>query len=487
MNLTLDELKESKLRELFAKSGDVTIASAYYGPPHHEHKVVLVYCPGLVQAVKIDEVVVPGLRKMLGEASVITPELMSVNATMLLNRISGVGWLQDLMNSLFTGEVGVYVESAKLLYTLSLTSIPNRSPEESSTEISIKGPRDSFTESMVMNVALIRKRMKSTSLCCEVFKVGKRTHTSISMLYVEDIANPELLDNVRNKLNEIDIDGMVGFGQLEFGLTGSRFSLFPLVDYIGRPDYVLESLLRGRAALLVDGSPMAIIVPVNLTYVLNSPEDMYFPRFYVVFEQAIRLIGLFVALFFPGFYIAVTSFQFDQIPFPLLATIASMRTGLPLSGPADFFIMLMLFELFREAGLRLPKSVGQTVAVVGGLIVGNAAIQAGITGPTTLVAVAISTIAMFTVVNQSLAGYITILRIAILLLCTVFGMFGFMVSVVALVAYMSTLQSMGFSYLSTISPPSFRDLMNRIKPTSYKVTQFRPDFLKTKDKTRRKG
>jgi hypothetical protein len=204
-------------------------------------------------------------------------------------------------------------------------------------------------------------------------------------------------------------------------------------------------------------------------------------------ERLLRAIGVMVAVFFPGFYIAITSFNFDQIPFPLLATIASIRLGLPLSGPMDFFLMLGLFELFREAGVRLPKAVGQTVAVIGGLIVGDAAIRAGITGPTTLVAVAISTMSMFTLVNQSLAGSVTLLRIAILIVSTTFGMFGFMISVIALALYLSTLESFGVPYLTPLSPPSLRDMFNAVKYKKWKIAKRRPSFLKPLDDTRKRG
>lgn len=485
MNIDYEELNEARLREMFAKSDDVIIVSRLFGPPCKEHKIVLLYCVGMAQTEKIDQVVIPNLRTMLENSDVITPETLGVNATLLLEQISGEDWLELFMLSLYSGELILWFESSNLLYRVNIAQPPNRSPEESSTEISIKGPRDSFTESMITNVALVRKRMKSHSLCSEQFIVGKRSRTAISMLYVGDVADPRIVEQVRQGLHSIDIDGVIGSGQLEGSLAGSRFRLFPVVESVGRPDYVFDCLLQGRVSLIVDGSPMALIVPANLTLILKSPEDIYFPGYYVFVERIVRTVGLIVAMFFPGFYIAVTAFNFDQIPFPLLATFASVRQGLPLSGPMDFFIMLALFELFREAGLRLPKPVGQTVAVVGGLIVGDAAIRAGITGPATLVAVAISTISMFTVVNQSLTGSVTLLRILILIVSSLFGIYGFMISVIALVLYLSTLQTFGIPYLAPLSPLSLRDLLAGIVPKSYKIDKYRPAFLKTLDKTKK--
>ncbi|WP_158301702.1 spore germination protein [Paenibacillus mesophilus] len=487
MITSLKELNEHKLRDMFARSQDVRIESVMYGRPGHAHKIVLLYCQGMTHASQINMVVLPSLQRMLEDAKIVDPGLLATNTSLLLGRIAGPDWMEQFMLRVYSGQLVLFFESAGLLYTVNIAQPPNRTPEESSTEVSIKGPRDSFTEDLHTNVALVRKRLLTHSLCCETFSVGERSHTSVALLYIGDVADPKLVEEVRNNLTKLKIDGLISSGQLEEGLTGAGFTLVPLLEYIGRPDFIADSLLRGRISLMIDGSPMALIAPANLTLILKSPEDVHFPSYYVAMERMLRIAGLIIALFFPGFYIAVTAFNFDQIPFPLLATISSVRLGLPTSGPMDFFLMLALFELFREAGARLPKPVGQTVAVVGGLIVGDAAIRAGVTSPTTLVSVAISTMAMYTLVNQSLAGSVTLLRIVILIVSSVLGMFGFMMAFIALALYLSTLESFGVSYLSPVSPPSFRDLFNAIKYKTLKVAKSRPSFLNALDDTRKRG
>lgn len=487
MNADLMELDENRLRELFASSQDVEIESVLFGPPGNPHKIVLLYCRGMTHASHINMVVLPSLQSMLEDAESISPRLLETNNSLLLGRIAGDAWMETFMFRLYSGQLVLFFESVRLLYTVNIAQPPNRTPEESSTEVSIKGPRDAFTEDLTTNVALVRKRLLTHSLCCEMFSIGERSHTAVALLYLDDVANPALVEEARSNLGKLRVDGLISSGQLEEGFTGVGFSLVPLLDYIGRPDFVADSLLRGRISLIVDGSPMALIAPANITLILKSPEDVHFPSYYVAMERLLRAIGVIVAVFFPGFYIAITSFNFDQIPFPLLATIASIRLGLPLSGPMDFFLMLGLFELFREAGVRLPKAVGQTVAVIGGLIVGDAAIRAGITGPTTLVAVAISTMSMFTLVNQSLAGSVTLLRIAILIVSTTFGMFGFMISVIALALYLSTLESFGVPYLTPLSPLSLRDMFYAVKYKKWKIAKRRPSFLRPLDDTRKRG
>lgn len=485
--IPLSRWTESNVREMLSKSQDVAVETCLFGPPGTTHRVVLMYAQGLANNKTIEEVVLPYMHDMLDRAEVIDAALLERNQRLMLRPVMPDQTTESVMAELFSGYLIVFFETTGLIYTLNICNVPNRNPEESSSEVSIKGPRDSFTESMVVNVALVRKRLKSNSMKCEVYPVGKRSKTSVALLYIDDVINPDIVDDARKKIQAINVDGLISSSQLEENLTGSSFSLFPLLDYTGRPDYVADSLLRGRLSLIMDGSPMAIQGPANLTYIMKSPEDVHFPYYYVAMERILRFIGLLIAVFLPGFYIAVTAFNLDQIPFPLLATISSLRLGLPLSGPMDFFIMLALFEMFREAGMRLPKAVGQTVAVVGGLIVGDAAIRAGITGPATLVAVAISTMAMYTLVNQSLAGSVTLLRIVILMVSTVLGMFGFILSVVALALYLSTLETFGVSYLAPLSPPKYKDFVQAVLARPFALMKRRPSFLKPIDRTRRRG
>lgn len=481
------QLDEHRLRELFVRSQDVKIDAVLFGPAGFRHKVVLLYCQGMSHAGLIDRMVMPALQSMLTDAASIDAGLLETNSPLVLSRITGPDGMDEFMLRLYSGQLILFFESAGLMYAVNTSSPPNRTPDESSTEVSVKGPRDAFTEDLSTNIALVRKRLLTHSLCCEIWTIGERSHTSVALLYIGDVANPGVVEQARDNLAKLKVDGLLSSGQLEEGFTGVGFALVPLVDYIGRPDFVADSLLRGRIGVMVDGSPMVLLAPVNLAYILKSPEDVHFPSYYVFVQRLLRSLGLLTTVFFPGFYIAVTSFNFDQIPFPLLATIASVRIGLPMSGPMDFFLMQGLFEMFREAGVRLPKAVGQTVAVVGGLIVGDAAIRAGITGPATLVAVAISTMAMFTLVNQSLAGSVTVLRLAILVVSSVLGMFGFIVSVVALTLYLATLESFGVPYMAPLSPLSVRDLFSAMKFKKLKIAKRRPSFLKPTDDTRKRG
>lgn len=479
MNLQLDEIKR-----FFASCADVKFESYRYRTRERTVSLTLIWCEGMANVKLISQTVLPNLDKMVRRSgTAFEPDDYKILPFAPLSDHDP----KALASKVFNGELVVWHEETNKAYSLDIAEPPHREPDESNTEISIKGPRDGFTEEVGTNVALIRKRLRTESLHYEQFMIGKRSKTKVALLYLYDVANPDIIREARHRLNGIDIDSLTSSAQLETAMSDSSYSLFPLVDYIGRPDYAVESLVRGRFIIFTEGSPMALIAPGNLTLMLKSPEDSHFPYYFVFLERFLRLLGLIVAIFVPGFWVALVAFNLDQIPFPLLATITNSRLGIPLSAPMEMFLMLGLFELFREAGIRLPRAVGQTVAVVGGLIVGDAAIRAGIGSPTMLVAAAVTAVATFTLVNQSLSGTVSVLRLYVLILSSVFGMYGFFLGVMSIVLYVSTLESFGHPLLAPISPPKFGEILKALfaKPLN-KMTK-RPTMYDPIDDTRTGG
>ncbi|OAS20587.1 spore germination protein [Paenibacillus oryzisoli] len=480
-------MNEQDFHEWFALSDDIIIKTYPVTYGEMSDRVTMLFCEGMVRTDMIDGLVLPRVQAFVDSDFYRNEDALDVSAMLQFVQLTGKDWITNMKLAVYAGQLILFFENIQALYALDIASPPNRSPEESSTETSIKGPRDGFTEDVITNIALVRKRLATPSLCCEKIHLGRKSNTVVALLYLGDVINESILQEARDRLQVIDVDAVISSAQLNEALSGRAFSLFPLLNYTGRPDFVADSLLRGRFAVIVDGSPMALIAPASLSFILDSPEDVHNPYYFVAFERILRLIGLLISVLLPGLWISVSSFNLDQIPYQLVATISSSRLGLPLSGPMDFIIMLLLFELFREAGARLPKVVGQTVTVVGGLIVGDAAIRSGITSPTTLVVTSLSTISMYTLVNQSLAGTITVLRIVILLISTVFGIYGFMISLMGLVLLMSTLESFGVPYLSPFSPPQFGQMVTSILAKPWTRQKLRPHELKPKDDTRQDG
>lgn len=448
---------EAKLKELFTHTADVQIQSCKLDEQTNS-EVILLFSEGLCDSVQIAQIVLPALGKLIKNGEFSELQSGKITGTLPLIPISGEASADVLTEFLFQGDLILLFESSGRMYKMNICNRPHRSPEESNTEISIKGPKDGFTEDLVVNVALIRKRIRSTSLNYETHILGRRTKTKIGLLYFQDILSPTILKEVRARLSKIDVDGIYSINQLEEMLADSKFTIFPTFAVTGRPDYVVNSLLAGRFILIVDGIPMVLIGPAGLTLLMKSPEDIHFNYTYISFARIIRHISLFLSIVLPGFWVSLTAFHQDQIPFRMMATIAGARLGLPLSAQVEMFILLMLIEIFREAGVRLPSNIGQTLTVVGGLIIGDASIRAGLVSPSVVVVGAITAVTSVTLVNQSLSTVVSLIRLVTFLIAAFLGMFGLILSLVLLVAYMSRLHSFGVPYFTPLSPLHIKDL-----------------------------
>lgn len=385
--------------------------------------------------------------------------------------------VKEMFYFLFSGSLIIFQEGTPFFYVFNISKVPQRVPQESNTEVSIKGPKDSFIEEMDVNISLIRKRLKSEQLYCETFTLGTLSDTKVSLLYLHDKANPSIIQEIRKRLVDFQGEGVVSSGQLEQWLSDRSFSLFPLVDYATRPDYVIESMMKGRFILIINGSPSVLIGPVSIFDLIKSPEDAHFPYYFVLFGRFIRLIGILISIFLPGFWISLSSVNIDQMPFTLLATAVVSREGLPLPTGFEVVFVLALFELLREAGTRMPTVLGQTISIVGGIIIGEAAIRAGLTSPIIIVIVAITAVASYTLVNQSLVGTVSVLRYYSLILAVFLGIYGLIVGFISVLIYLSNLKSFKVAYLEPIASLRIKEFFAELFGNPIVREKFQISFL----------
>ncbi|QKS46407.1 spore germination protein [Paenibacillus cellulosilyticus] len=473
---------EERLQSIFKRFSDVNFQS-YQLDEQPNSRVLMLMAEGLSDSSMIGKFVLPGLVDMYHEGILSESGNNKTQWTgdLPMTPIHRSAKPEEVVETVFRGSLLVLIPAIHLLFAIDLADPPKRVPSESNTEISIKGPRDGFVEEITTNVALIRKRVKSDSLCYETFILGTRTKTRVGLLYFDDILNPAVLKEVRKRLQEIDIDGLYSVGQLEEMISDYKFSVLPLMDYTGRPDYALSSLLAGRFVVLIDGNPMVLIGPSNLSLLLKSPEDIHFNFFYVSFTRSIRLISLLITLLLPGIWVALMAFHQDQIPFRMMATISVSRLGLPLSPQMEFFILLLLLEIFREAGVRLPNPIGQTLTVVGGLIIGDAAIRAGLVSPSVVVVGAVTAVSGATLVNQTLSTTVSIVRLFIFVLGGVLGMYGVILGIILFAAYTSRLHSFGMPFMTPLSPLRIKELLAAFLRVPWQYTAKRPSSLEPTD------
>ncbi|RAV21182.1 spore germination protein [Paenibacillus contaminans] len=465
---------ESTLRRMFEKSSDVQLQVFHFQEQGASSDVMLIYAEGLCDSSQIVTNVLPELNRLFRENG-FQPLLDGHSACPLpLVRFEGEIAKENIVDSVFQGDLVLVFLHSNVLFRLNINNRPGRTPEESSIEISIKGPKDGFVEDYTVNVALIRKRIRSTSLCSETFILGRRTRTNIVLMYFDDILSPDILKEVRVRLNKIDVDGVYSINQLEEALADTKYPLFPLLDSSGRPDFAVSSLLAGRFVIIIDGNPLVLVGPATFGLILKSPEDVHFSFQYVSFARLIRIVSFWLAVLLPGFWVALTAFHQDQIPFRLMATVSVARLGLPLSAQLEMFVLLLLLEIFREAGVRLPSSIGQTLTVIGALVIGDAAIRAGLVSPSVVVVGALTAIMGVTLVNQTLSTVVSVIRFSIFAVSAIVGMYGLILGLIMLLFYMSKLRSFGVPYLAPLSPFYMRDAFRGYLRLPWSKMRFRP-------------
>lgn len=474
----MQQIDLETLKQQFLYSADIRIQPY----PFTTSNVVLFTCEAMVDTHLLNEVIVPRLQVVCDQGEQPLSEKLISNQLHVPD-LQPITDLQEAITNVFNGFVLIFIEEGQLLFSSNIAKKPNRNPEETKLEVLIKGPRDNFIEDLGVNIALIRKRLPTDSLAVEKVVIGARSKTQVAILYMRDVADEEILKDLRKQLQEIKTDIILS-GELLMERVNKRSFIIPLTDSTGRPDFAVQSLVTGRFILLIDGVSYAVITPVNLLMLLKTAEDNDYPPIFASLERLLRIVGIMIGLLLPAFWLALTTFHQEQLPFQLLATVVQANTGLPLPSALEMLLMLLMFELFREAGLRLPSILGGTISVVGGLIIGDAAIRAGVTSPAMIVIIAVSTIATFTLVNQSLVTAVSLLRILFILISAVFGLFGFFISLFSLVIYLANIQVFGVPYLNVASDlnwSTFKKSFFRLKPEDYKE---RPEMLDPKDRSK---
>lgn len=370
--------------------------------------------------------------------------------------------IKEITDGLVTGTVVVLIDGIDESYVISVKGRDYRSIEESEVEPTVKGPRDAFIEVLSVNIGLIRRRINSPNLMFECMKVGRVTQTKVCIGYIRGICSSKLVNEIKSRINKIDIDGILVSNYIEEFIDDDPFSIFPQIRNTERPDTASAALLEGRAVIMVDNTPVALIVPGEFFSLLQSAEDYYNRYTFSSLIRILRYIAFFIALTLPAFYIAVANFHPELIPTRLLVSIISARRGVPLPNVAEAVIMEGTFEILREAGVRLPRPVGQAVSIVGGLVIGQAAVQASIVSPLMVIIVSLTAIAAFTIPQYNISLSVRILRFVLMILASIFGLYGLMLGLLFLLLHLCSIRSFGTPYLTPWTPFKVSDLKDTV-------------------------
>lgn len=394
--------------------------------------------------------------------------------------------MKDLLAAVLTGETVLLVDGLDNYFAVSTQNWVQRAVTEPETESVVRGPKEGFTESLQTNITLIRRRIKSPRLKFETIKIGTLTNTAVCISYIDGVVNEKIVAEVKERLKRIKVDGILESGYIEEFIEDAPLSIFPTVNSTERPDKVAGGLLEGQVAILVDTTPFVLLLPVTFPQMLQASEDYYLRWPFATFIRLIRFGALNSALLLPAFYIAIVTYHQEMLPTPLLISIAAVREGVPFPAFVEAILMEGTFEVLREAGVRLPKTIGQAVSIVGALVIGEAAVTAGLVSPAMVIVVALTAIASFTLPSYSGSFSIRILRFTLMVLAAFLGLFGIMTGLLAILVHLCALRSFGIPYISPLAPTSLRDLKDMFFRAPWWSMFVRPRTYGYKDPARQK-
>lgn len=354
--------------------------------------------------------------------------------------------LDEVANDLVSGSAAIFLQDGVL--TCSVETEEKRSVSEPENEVAAKGAKDSFVESLRTNTSLLRRHLRSPHIKVEEFEVGRESRTPVDILWIDGLTNQALVAQIREKLEQVDIDGLLSTGDFEEYVAQRKGSTFPQMLFTERPDRFCRGLLDGRVGVLIEGIPLGGLMPGNISQFLEAPQDRVYHWAISLALLVLRYACMLVTLLLPGFYIAVASFHFEMIPTKLAMSIIASKQNVPFSTPFEVLLLLLAFEILQEAGLRLPKTIGQTVSIIGGLVVGQAAVEAKILSPAVVIVVAAAGITGFTMPSQDLSNALRIWRFLLALMAGIAGFFGVAAGMAFLICHLAGMESFGLAYLT---------------------------------------
>ncbi|MGI6648795.1 MAG: spore germination protein [Bacillota bacterium] len=383
----------------------------------------------------------------------------------------------DITDEIARGLTALFINGQNSVLLFCTLEDVYRSIDQPTIETVAKGPCDAFNEDLRTNIALLLRRLPTPRLAVEKLRLGAVTRTEVNIVYLKGYVMPGLIEEIKQRIERIKVDNFIGTGQLEEYIQDNPYSPFNTIESTERPDRMASHLLEGRAGILMNNTPFALIVPITIASQLQSPEDYYNRYWFSSFIRFIRWISLLTALFAPSLYIAITTFHQELVPTFLLISIVSSREGVPFPSLVEALIMELTFEVLREAGIRLPRPFGQTISIVGAVVIGQAAVSAGLVSPVMIVIVSLTAITNYTIPSINVSNTVRLLRFPFMILAATFGLFGVMLGFTVLGFHLCSLRSFGVPYLSPIAPLSLSDLKDTFIRVPYWMMLLRPRLI----------
>lgn len=480
MNISSDVNYNKKVVKAILGSDDIVFFDFELG----KTSALCVYVDSITDKELLGLEVLAPLKKLCSEKSAAKTNISHLAKAITLANVKTESKITDATNDILSGNAMIFIDGKNKAISVDLKKFEVRAISEPPTGLAVRGPRNGFTESIKSNLSLVRRYLKSPDLKVETFEKGRYTKTSIAFMYIDGISRPEIIDKIRKKIQEIDIDGIPDSSYVSKLLNERKTSLFKQVGSTERPDVLIERMLEGRAGIIVDGSPFALTLPYLLIEDFQAAEDYYISQYRANLVRALRVIAMIFSILLPSVFVAAQLFHLQIIPLNFLLTIVNGIKEIPFSPSLEMFFVLLIFELLNETSVRMPKYVGMALAVVGALVLGETAVNAGIVSTPAILIMALSGISIYAI--PELVETTSVLRFIYLIVAGSLGGYGLILITAFLIIYLCSADNYGAPYLAPYSPVLLNDFQDGLYMNNVIGMVKRPEALGAKNKTRQK-
>lgn len=448
------------LKKILGSSNDIIYREFCVGS-RMQISAAVIFVEGMTERKIINDTIIKPFmyygRNLSMESELEAGNINIIEKTMIsVGNVNKTTFVYKVIDGCLSGDTIFLIEGSEEALIINSKGFETRGIEEPKTEAVVRGPREGFCETMTTNMALLRRKIKNPNLTFETMEIGEQTRTSICVVYLKGVVNPKLIKEIKSRLNRINTDTILESGYIEQFIEDAPYSIFPTVGNSEKPDTAAGKILEGRAAILVDGTPFVLTVPMLFIEGFQNSEDYYSRPFFASLLRILRFIAFAISVLAPSTYVVLSTFHQELIPTTLLFTMAASREGVPFPAIMEAGLMIITFEILREAGVRLPRPVGQAVSIVGALVIGEAAVTAGLVSGLMVIVVALTAVSSFVVPVFTDLG--AILRIIFLILGGSLGIFGVGIGMLVLLVHVVSLRSFGTPYFAPLAPMSAEDL-----------------------------
>lgn len=434
----------------------------------------LIYLDGMVDSMQLNEGVIKPLITVSAPFDSMTLAEYIEKQILFARDVKSKNKISEILQSIMYGEAVLLIENSPQAVAVDVKGFKTRGINEPQDERILQGPREGFEEAALLNLAMIRRKLQTPDLCTDMLRVGRRSSTVVFVCYLGTLADNKKVEEIKKRISNIDIDGILDSNYIAENIRDHRFSLFKTCGTTERPDVVAAKLLEGRIAVVVDGTPVVLTFPFLFSENFQSDEDYYVNFLVSTVGRFLRYISFFLAISLPAIFIAVSSFHRELMPTSLAIAVSSLRGGVPFAPLTECLILIFVFETLKETGIRMPQSLGHALSIVGGLVVGQAAVEARIISTPMLIIIALSGIAGLMI--PRLKGAVFYLRIIFVFLSALFGLFGYFVGITVTVMHIISLNSLGVDYTVSLRKANLQSLKDTFFRASWENMIKRPDF-----------